>query len=254
MSPPELILNQVDHRPWELPAAPWAMAQRWHDLLFAHWSFPPDVIQALLPPGLPLDTYDGAAWVGIVPFHMSHIRLRGLPPIPPMSAFPELNVRTYVTLDDKPGVWFFSLDATNRLGVEGARRLFHLPYFMAQIDVRVENDTVHYRCKRTDSRGKPGESVGTYRPTSAVYHSTPGTLEHWLTERYCLYARSSGGVLYRSDIHHTPWALQHAEAEFDVNTIARMHGIDLPDVPPLLHYGKWMDVLAWLVRRVDGKA
>lgn len=250
MSNPEHILEQSEHRPWELPAQPWVMVQSWYDLLFAHWSFPPEVIRPLLPPGLPLDTYEGKAWIGIVPFHMRNVRLRGLPPLPPMSAFPELNVRTYVTIDEKPGVWFFSLDATNRLAVEGARRLFHLPYFMAQMHVQADGDTVHYTCKRTDSRGGAGEFIAVYRPVGAANTSTPGTLDHWLTERYCLYACSSQGVLYRSDIQHTPWALQPAEADIQVNTIANMHGITLPDEPPLLHFSRQKDMLAWLIHRV----
>src|SRR5690606_36170267 len=112
---PQAILASQAHRPWPMPDSPWVMAQSWHQLLFAHWSFPPEDIRPLLPPGLTLDTYAGQAWVGVVPFRMSGIRLRGLPPVPFTSAFAELSVRTYVTTEDKPGVWFFSLDAANRI-------------------------------------------------------------------------------------------------------------------------------------------
>jgi hypothetical protein len=233
-----------------MPDSPWIMAQSWHQLLFAHWSFPPEAIRPLLPPELTLDTYAGQAWVGVVPFHMSGIRLRGLPTVPFTSAFAELNVRTYVTAADKPGVWFFSLDAANRIGVETARTVFHLPYFNARMQVRLEGETVHYGSVRTDRRAAAGVFIARYRPTAPVYLSQPGTLDHWLTERYCLYTTDRQGHLYRGEIHHAPWQLQLAEAEIEENTVTAMHGIHLPDAAPLLHYAERVDMLGWYLQSV----
>src|SRR5215213_585770 len=130
------ILSDPGHRLWPRPRRPWVMAQTWTHLLFAHWPLPPEAVRPLIPAGLPLDTFDGQAWVGIVPFQVVGLRARWLPPIPGTANFPELNVRTYITRDDKPGVWFFSLDAANRLAVEAARASYHLPYFKADMHVR----------------------------------------------------------------------------------------------------------------------
>lgn len=226
------------------------MAQSWHNLLFAHWPVPPQMIQPLLPPGLTLDTYDDQAWVGVVPFHMRGIRLRGLPPVPFTSAFAELNVRTYVTVEDKPGVWFFSLDAANRIGVEVARAFFHLPYFNARMGVLLQGESVHYASARTDRRAAAGHFTAVYRPISEIYHSQPGHLDYWLTERYCLYAAHKTR-LHRGEIHHAPWNLRRAEADITENSVADAHGIRLPDNPPLLHYVERIDVLVWPLKRIS---
>src|ERR1700719_3421285 len=127
------ILACTAHRPWPLPSVPWIMAQSWHDLLFAHWQVDAGELRPHIPPQLAIDTFEGNAWLGVVPFRMSGVRLRWTPALPWLSAFPELNVRTYVTMQDKPGVWFFSLDAANAVAVAAARLSFHLPYFRARI-------------------------------------------------------------------------------------------------------------------------
>src|SRR6478736_184531 len=114
------ILRQTAHRPWSLPDGPWTMTQTWHDLLFAHWRIRLDVMRPLVPRELEIDTFDGSAWIGVVPFRMSAVRMRGLPPVPGASAFPELNVRTYVRYGGRAGVWFFSLDAESALAVFAA--------------------------------------------------------------------------------------------------------------------------------------
>ena len=212
-------LTDLNHRPWPLPERAWVMAQSWHDLLFAHWPVPASELSPHLPPGLTLDTYESCAWVGVVPFRMSGIRLRGLPPVPGTSAFPELNVRTYVTDGAKPGVWFFSLDAANALAVAVARAWFHLPYFRARMRCDTKGDEIVYGSRRTHPGATPGVFRGRYGPAGDVYRSSAGTLEHWLTERYCLYAPSPRGVV-RGEIHHVPWPLQPAWAEIDTNTIA----------------------------------
>ena len=227
------------------------MAQRWHDLLFAHWPLPVDALRRHLPSTLILDTFDGVAWIGVVPFRMSHVRLRGLPALPWLSAFPELNVRTYVTVEDKPGVYFFSLDAGNLVAVAVARWWFHLPYFRARMTCTSDGRSVSYRSSRTH-RGAPGaEFVGRYRPCGDVFRTVFGTLEHWLTERYCLYAADTDHCIYRGDIHHQPWPLQPAEAEIAVNTMADAHNVALPNTPPLLHFARQLDVIVWSPRRVN---
>jgi uncharacterized protein YqjF (DUF2071 family) len=282
---PHPALSQTDHRPWPLPRGPWRWRQSWRDLLFAHWPVPVAAVRPLLPPGLEVDTYDGATWLGIVPFRMAGVMLRPLPDLPWISAFPELNVRVYVTRDGKPGVWFLSLDATRLPAVLAARTLFHLPYHWAHIDITAKGDGFDYRCVRRnplpqgegvqspspreglgeghtqDPLPNPlpqGEGVGArpslvahYRPTSPVYTATPGTLEHWLTERYCLYAQSAGGVLYRTEVHHIQWPLQHAAAEFDANTISAAGGLPISGPPIHLHFARRIDVVVWSPERLE---
>ncbi len=226
------------------------MRQTWHDLLFAHWPLAPEVLRPLVPSSLPLDTFDGRAWIAVVPFHMSDVAPRGVPALPGLSAFPELNVRTYVTLEDKPGVLFFSLDAASRLAVEAARLAYHLPYYHAAMSVAPEGDGVRYGSRRLDRRAAPAELRARYAPTGPVFRAHAGSLEHFLTERYCLYAPASGGRLYRAEIHHPPWPLQPAGAAFEQNTMAAAHGIRPPSEPPLLHFARRLDVFVWPPRRL----
>jgi uncharacterized protein YqjF (DUF2071 family) len=217
----------------------------WHDLLFAHWPLPPETLRPLIPEALSIDTYDGQAWIGVVPFRMTAVVPRRLPPAPWFSGFLEINVRTYVTIDGKPGVWFFSLDAANPVAVAIARRWFYLPYFRARMRLQDDGDWITYQSQR-DHRGfPPGEFHGRYRPTGPVYRAEPGQLDTWLTERYALYTTDPLGRVLRGDIHHLPWPLQPAEAEIDLNTVGDAHGIMLPAEPPLLHFARRLDVLAW---------
>jgi uncharacterized protein len=244
------VIADTAHRPWELPRQPWIMAMQWHDLLFMHWPVPSAAIRARIPPDLAIDTFYGQAWIGVVPFGMRGVRPRLVPPIPWLSAFPELNVRTYVTAEGKPGVWFFSLDAANPIAVEAARLLFHLPYFDAQMAIRRDGEWVDYTSARTH-RGAPAATFrGSYRPIGPVYRSAPGTIDHWLTERYCLYSANRRGNVWRGDIHHAQWPLQTAEADVRLNTMADQLGISLPDTKPLLHFARVLDVVAWRIRRV----
>jgi uncharacterized protein YqjF (DUF2071 family) len=241
---PYEILDQRDHRPWPMPDAPWIMTQSWHDLLFAHWPVDIRMLQEKVPPGLPIDLYDGRAWVGVVPFHITNLSPRGVPSIPFVSAFPELNVRTYVTLEDKPGVYFFSLDAGSSLAVAGARTLFQLPYFAANMDVQVEMETVRYRSER-QTKMPSACFEATYRPIGPINRPEPGTLEHFLTERYCLYTVDDSFHAKRLQIHHPRWPLQPAAADIRVNTMAEAAGLRLPSTAPLLHFAKRQDMVAW---------
>ena len=237
-------------RPWPRPASPWAMRMCWHDLCFLHWRVDEAALAPLLPPGLELDTFDGSAWIGVVPFHMTGVSPRGVPRIRRLADFAELNVRTSVTAGGKPGVWFFSLDATQPVAVRLARGLFHLAYLDARIDTRRNGDTVTYSSARTHLGGGVAELSARYRPTGPPARSLPGTLEYFLTERYCLYAASRRGRLVRQEIDHAPWPLQPAAAEVERCTMTRPLGVDLGSEPPLAHFAERLDVVAWLPHRV----
>jgi uncharacterized protein YqjF (DUF2071 family) len=192
-----------------------------------------------VPDALPIDTFGGSAWLGITPFRVSGLRLHGTPPVPGASSFLETNVRTYATLDGKPGIWFFSLDAASAPAVLGARAGFRLPYFRAAMTAERRGDRIAYRLRR----GAAALAVD-YGPAGESFQAAPGTLEHFLTERYCLYAEH-GGRIRRAEIHHPPWPLQSATAEIAENTLAAPLGIELAPAPPLLHYARRQDVLIW---------
>jgi uncharacterized protein YqjF (DUF2071 family) len=244
------ILNVTGHRPWPMPSSPWVMTQTWHDLLFAHWPVDSSVVRAKIPAGFELDEFDGQAWLGVVPFHMSHVSPRGVPSLPWLSAFPELNVRTYVRVGGVPGVYFFSLDAANPVAVAAARTMFHLPYFSAEMMVRQRDGWIEYMSGRKVDSGSNGQFVARYRPTSAAREPKAGTLEYFLTERYCLFTVNSSQRACRVDIHHPPWPLQDAEAHISINTMTEASGMRLPSVAPLLHFSKRQDMVGWMLRRV----
>lgn len=237
------LLLKTGHRPIPLPHKPWIMVQNWHDLLFAHWSLPAEQIRPLVPPQLELDLFQGRAYVAVTPFHMSGVRPRMAPPLPGLSRFPELNVRTYVRYKDIPGVWFFSLDAGSRAAVWGARLGYALPYFYARMSVRPDGDKFEYSNRRLQAP-RPAEFRGRYWPVSEPRQFDKNSLEHFLTERYCLYAVRGNQVL-RGYIHHLPWPLRDAHAEIEINTMARAAGIELPDIPPMLHFSRFLKVLIW---------
>jgi uncharacterized protein YqjF (DUF2071 family) len=240
----------LKHRPWPLPSGPWVMAQTWHDLLFAHWPVPVADMRALIPTSLEIDTFNGFAWIAVVPFRMSAVRLRGTPSLPWLSHFPELNVRTYVVRDGKPGVWFFSLDAGNFAAVAIARGWFHLPYFRAKMRSEERDAWTHYQSTRAHRGAAAASLQAKYRPIAALQIAHAGTLEYFLTERYCLYTADGQGRLIRGEIHHAPWPLQIAEAEFTENTMASAAGIVLPACKPLLHFAKRQDVVVWAPKTI----
>jgi len=241
------ILEAVSHRPWKMPGTPWVMTQTWRDLLFAHWRVDADVLRASVPSEFALDLFDGAAFVGVVPFRMTNVAPRGVPSLPGISEFPELNVRTYVRVNGKPGVYFFSLDAGNGLAVRAARTLLNLPYFTAAMSISAIADAFVYQSRR-DADG--AELVATYGPVGAAFSPSPGTLEYFLTERYCLYNLDRRGRPYRMDIHHPRWTLQPGRAELTRNTMAESSGIVLPAEQPLLHFSARQDMVAWAPEQV----
>jgi hypothetical protein len=244
------LLTETTHRPWPVPDSRWIMEQTWRDLLFAHWAYPVDEVRAVMPKQLPLDTFDGMAWVGVVPFLLNNLRARGLPALPAASSFPELNVRTYVTLDNKPGVYFFSLDAANLLAVMGARILFHLNYLHAEMNIAQTPTGIEYTSKRIDKRGRPACFRAHYAAAGAVEIPQPGTLEHFLTERYCLYAVRRSTTVYRLEIHHRPWLLQPAEAELDARDMLRAADLSVRQGPPLLHFSSVQKMIGWAPEKI----
>jgi uncharacterized protein len=236
-------LEVTAHRPWPLPERSWVMGQTWEDLLFAHWRPEVDGLRALLPPGVELDLFEDEAWVGLTPFRLTGLRARGLPPLPFLSSFLELNTRTYVTAGGKPGIWFFSLDAGSELAVEGARRGYKLPYYRAEIRAEWGDGWLSYESRRRDSRGEPAAFRARYRPIGDEIDPDPRSLAHFLTERYCLYALDEG-QLKRAEIHHPPWPLRPAEAAIEENTMPPP-GVELVDAEPLLHFSARQDVVIW---------
>ena len=237
-------LASRDHRPWPLPSGPWLWEQVWNDLAFLHWPVPASLVAPLIPSGLTVDEYDGHAWIAVVPFWMSGVTMRGVPPIPGLSAFPELNVRTYVRHGDRPGIWFFSLDAASRLTVFGGRLLFSLPYFYASMHVEECEGRVHY----SSMRSADARFVGSYRATGPVQKTAPGSLEHFLTERYRLYAAHRDELSF-ADIHHMPWPLQRAEVETERNDMLAANRLSA-DGAPIVHFAKRLDVVIWPLQRL----
>ncbi|MBM7602659.1 uncharacterized protein YqjF (DUF2071 family) [Metabacillus crassostreae] len=236
-------MNNSHPRPWPVPRKPWVMKQTWEHLLFAHWKIDIDFIRPYIPEYLEIDTFNGDAWIAVVPFEMRNIRLRYLPEIPFTSSFAEINVRTYVTKNGKPGVYFFSLDAANLLAVQVAKTFFYLPYYYATISSVKDGDSIKYHSIRHKQKGEY-EFTASYKPTSEIFFAQTGTLESWLTERYCLYT-SHNNKLYISEINHDPWPLQHAEANITCNTMIPISDFHLEQNKPLLHYSKGIDVVLW---------
>lgn len=251
------IRRTLAHRPWPPPRVPWIMFQSWQELLFAHWPVEPGALRERVPAQLELETFDGAAWIGLTPFCLTGLRPRLGPTLPGVSTFPEMNLRTYVRVGDKPGIFFFSLDAGNRLAVAGARTFYRLPYMHATMRLERREGWIEFRSRRERRASYPGlgeapaaedveaEFVGRYRPVGPIEYARPGTLEDFLTERYALYTVLRSGRVLRGEIHHVPWGLQRAEAEIERNTVAAASGISLPETAPLTHFSARQDTLVW---------
>jgi uncharacterized protein YqjF (DUF2071 family) len=228
-------VQQIAHRPYPLPETRWAMGQTWRNLLFAHWRVPHDVLRPHVPDRLELEEHDGSAWIGLTPFSVTGLRVRGVPPLPFFSSFLELNCRTYVRAGDRPGIWFFSLDASSRAAVAAAQSVYQLPYRHARM--KAANDRF-----RAETEGD-GSFVAHYHGEGVPAPAAPATLEHFLVERYCLYA---GRGDMRADIHHAPWPLQAAEARVETHGIAPV----ALEGKPICHYARRQDVLVWSPERL----
>ncbi|GGK92875.1 hypothetical protein GCM10010844_09210 [Deinococcus radiotolerans] len=228
---------------------PWVLRMRWLDLCFMHWEVPPALVQATLPRGVDVDMRAGRAYVGAVPFRMEDVAPRLTPAVPGLSAFPELNLRTYVRVNGEPGVWFYSLDVTQPLAAALARTFFHLPYRRARMWVDRQEDVTRYASVRTDLRTGPGAFAGAYRPVGAPLSPDPDSLEAWLTDRLLLFSADRAGRVYRGRIHHVAWPLRRAQAQVRVNTLGAPLGFDLSGPPHLLHAER-LDVRAWWLDRV----
>lgn len=232
------------------------MRQTWADLLFLHWPVPAETLAPLLPPGLTLDTFDdGTAYVGLVPFTMTGVRPVWSPPVRGLSDFHETNVRTYVHYEGRdPGVWFFSLDAANAIAVRIARALWKLPYHFARMSLGRDGDgRICYESERLWPSPLPGACRAQYTPDGTPAPARPGTLEHFLAERYVLYARSRTGRLLRGRVHHAPYPLQTARLHVLNETLIAAAGIALPrphEPPPLVHYARQVNVEVFGLRRL----
>jgi uncharacterized protein YqjF (DUF2071 family) len=226
------------------------MTQRWNDLLFAHWPIAPSLLAARLPEGLMIDTFQGSGWLGVAPFWMDRVKLRGFPSIPGTNGFPDLSLRTYVR-DQRtgtPGVYFFSLDAGSLLAVLAARTMYHLPYHWSEMrhEQRSEREFSFYSRRRFSSY--PVEFRARYRglgPTRKLAEGQAGTLEYFLMERYCLFSLNREGLAIRANIHTVPWPLEEAEAEIERNDLPAVIGIRLPNHDPVLHYSRRLAVYIW---------
>lgn len=226
------------------------MKQVWQEVLFAHWPVSEASLSPYIPAGLELQHWDGTPWISVVPFVMDPLLVRGLPRLPWVHRFLELNIRTYVTQNSKPGVLFLNMDASSRLAASTARTFAYLPYKYAEMSLHREREGLHYNSRRP---ARDGTAIfdGVYSPTSAAMkYAQPGTLLYWLTERYCLYAVNPRGQLYIGDIHHFPWPLQEARLQLNIHTSTKALGLVHDSEPSLLTYTPRLEVLLWPLRKV----
>jgi uncharacterized protein len=234
--------QQTNHRPWPLPEAKWVIAQTWQDLAFIHYPVDPAPVQALLPKGLELQTFEGKAWIGVVPFEMARVAPRVFHGLLSMPRFPELNVRTYVTLKGKPGVWFLSLDTTSAPAVLVGRRQFHLPYHRARMSISHKENELAFSSSRLTGQA---DFTAFYSPTGPVFYPKPGSFEHWAAERYCLYFHEPKIGLKRVDVHHVPWPLQKAQVQITACTMLTAAGLPMPTVQPICHFSSGVQAVSY---------
>ncbi len=235
-------LKQLDHRPWPLPKKRPLLSQIWQNLVFVHWEVSFEQIRAAVPQPLEIDTYDGKPWIAVVPFDMKKVTFKGIPPVAALSDFPEINVRTYVKYEGKPGVWFFSLDVPSKLSAWIARTFFHLPYRYARVQVIEKDDIIHYQHSM-----ETAAFTAHYKPAQP-FSKGVSSFEVWATERYCLYCKSKKGHLYRTEVQHQEWPLQQAEIDIQTNTLLK--GWDLGLQHPSVLFSKHIDVLAYAPERL----
>ncbi|WP_144460617.1 YqjF family protein [Siminovitchia fortis] len=241
------IYNKSAHRPLPLPPNNWIMRQAWRDVLFLHWPIQPEQLRPFIPSLLEIDTYDGAAWIGIVAFRMEGIYFRGLSFFSVVAPFSEVNVRTYVKYKGKPGVFFISLDVNDWASLNIAKRWYRLPYHSADIAIRRKGSTIFYESVR---KNQPARFEGCCTPKQEEFFAANGTLEHFLTEKYCFYTAGNKTDVFHGDIHHPPWPLQRAEFQTERNTLFSPLNLDISGEAPIVHFSKGVDSLMWNVMKL----
>lgn len=225
------------------------MYQSWGNLLFMHWRLPADLIRPHIPEPVQIDTFDSSAWIAITPFELWNVRPIFVPPIPFFSDFCEINVRTYVYYENVPGVWFFSLDANSVLAVLGARLFYSLPYHNAEMSLRRTGKSINFSSNRSNQE-HGGFDAAWFIENGEAKTSEPGSLEFFLTERYCLYTLYEHD-LYRCRIHHQPWELGPARPENLSTDLFSADGLPTPEGDPILHAARPVDVEVWPLAKIS---
>lgn len=224
------------------------MHQGWRDLTYVHWAYEPEQVQNLLPAGLTVDTFDGAAWVGLVAFRMERIRVPGTPAIPYLGTFPETNVRTYVRgPDGRPGVWFHSLDINRLLPVLVARASYRLPYMWSKMSIDHHHDCVTYVTLRRWPGPQGVFSALSVRRGSPI--QTPSGLEHFLTNRWGLFTQLRTRPAY-APVDHPAWPLENADIVHLQDGLVESAGYPPPAGQPLVHYSPGVEVRIGLPQRL----
>jgi uncharacterized protein YqjF (DUF2071 family) len=244
-------LRSVTHRPWPVPQRAWSWRQSWCDLLLAHWPLPVEAVRPLVPPPLVVDEREQRAWVGVSALRLRDVARRPFPEAPGLSGSAALGLRVCVTHDGRPGVYVLALDLESRLGVWAGRRLLHLPCTRASMHADIAPDGIRFRSVR-EAPKQPVVFEAVYHATAEPFAAQAGALEHWLTERYCLYTCAPSAALYRIELHHAPWPLQLAEATLHENDLLGPHGVELPEKPALAHFVRRLDVVLWSPERIAG--
>jgi uncharacterized protein YqjF (DUF2071 family) len=244
------VLNETTHRPFSLPEKKWIMRQSWRNLLFTHWPISPEVLRPYIPSQLQIDTFNDRAWIGVVVFVMEGIYHRYLPTISLTPTFSEINVRTYVRYNGKPGIYFLSLDVNDLASYTIAKRWYHLPYSLASISYQQEGPTFHVKSIRKAKTNIPIEFKGSYSPNQDVFYAKKETLEHWFIERYCLYSNDNRGNMYCGDIHHRPWPLQTVNTKISMNTLFSMFSFNVSEENSLSSYSRGVDTLIWNIKKL----
>ncbi len=238
------LLDSLDHRPWPLPERPWLLAETFGDVLLAHWRVPALDLERLVPTPLALDLFDGEAWLGISAARVGGVRLRGTLPVPRLSSFLQLAVQTYVTAEGRPGIFPFSLDASSALVAEVTRRIYGLPLHRARMSAERRGEELRFSSIRRGSPAPPIVFDAGYRAGGPAITAEDGSLEHFLVERYRVYAVDLGGALLAAELHGLPWSLRPAEAEIGLNTL-EPPGLKLGEEPAALHLADRHDLLVW---------
>lgn len=241
------IYKEVEHRLLPLPRNNWIMRQAWRNTLFLHWPVQPEQLRPYIPSVLEIDTYDGSAWLGIVAFEMEGIYFRGLSFFSVVAPFSEVNVRTYVKHEGRPGVFFISLDVNDWASLLIAKRWYRLPYHSADIAIRRKGNAIFYDSVR---RNLPVRFDGICTPKENEFFPSNDTLDHFLTEKYCFYTTQNNKDIFHGDIHHQPWPLQRADVQIQRNTLFSPLNLDFSEEDPVVHFSKGVDSLMWNVKKL----